>query len=327
MKRFLTILLSLALICTLCACQNPSPEDTGVSSEVSKDPSTEVSTDAGIKDITKMTDEDLLRTIATKETFKEHWLKSDYYGGTPAEALMAASVEFKELMNRDSALESLKSQLPALIKEFPDSGIDFLESYLDTIEAYLDPDSATKIADMSDYELLRTIARNEDCVHCALSSYLLNGSQLSQLMYFSPAFTELVTRSTAVDSINAHVDALLEEFPHSFLSHVKNLIPLIQEYQAQTDCADLSKLDDQELIVRIIKNHDQTDWESWELFDEHYPLYSFMYLCPEFTELLTRSTALDSIKTYMMLSDYYPNPLAWLEPYFADIESYIAELK
>lgn len=323
MKKIISVFLLLALLTGLTACQTTTPDNTAGSTQ----PSTEAETQTAIKDITKMTDEDLLRTIATKETFKDHNLKSDYYGGTPAEALMAASVEFKELLNRDTALESLKSHLPALIKEFPDSGIDFLESYLDTIEAYLDPDSATKIANMTDYELLRTIALYEDCTHSMLSSFLPNGSQLSQLMYFSPAFTELVTRSTAVDSINAHVDALMEEFPLCSLSRVKNLIPLIQEYQAQTDCADLSKLDDQELIVAIIDAHSQTNWETWEFFDEHYPLETFMYLCPEFTELMTRPTALDSIKHYMMLEEVSTSALAWLEPYFANIETYLADLK
>lgn len=185
----------------------------------------------------------------------------------------------------------------------------------------------TNICDMSDEALLRTMALGEDIVYCTLSSYMTAHNQLSQLMHHSPAFTELVTRPTAVESINTYLEPLQQEFPNSNFDLIEYYIPMIQEYQARTDFPDLSKLDDQELIVAIIKNHDQTDWLTSAFFDGHYPLYTFMYLCPEFTELLTRPTALDSIKTYIMLSDYSPNPLSWLEPYFTNIETYIAELK
>lgn len=311
MKKILSIILSLVLISTLSACQVTTPDE-----------SIETATHIDY-DLALMTDEQLLCAIITRNVFQGYDPNSDY----SVEELMIASPELKELLNRDTALESLKSLLPALAQANPGSGIDFLESYLDTIEAYLDPSSVTKIADMTNYELLRTMALGEDISHCMLSSYMTAHNQLSQLMSYSPAFTELVTRSTAVESINTYLEPLQKEFPNSCIEFVADYIPLIQEYQARTDCADLSKLDDLELIVRIIKNHEQIDWLTNEFFDEHYPLYTFMYLCPEFTELLTRSTALDSIKTYSMLSAYYPNPLAWLEPYFTDIESFITESK
>ncbi len=185
----------------------------------------------------------------------------------------------------------------------------------------------TNIRDMSDEALLRTMAEGGDCIRCSVSSYITGGSWLSQLMSYSPAFTELVTRPTAVDSINTYLEPLLQEFPNSGIGFMEGYVPLIQEYQAQTDCADLSKLDDQELILRIINNHTQTDWLTFEYFDEHYPLYTFMYLCPEFAELMTRPTALDSIQHYMMLSNVWPSALDWLEPYLPDIEAHITDLK
>lgn len=96
MKKILSILLSMVLICTLAACQNTTPKET-IEETKSLD-----------YDFTLMTDEQLLRTIATREIFQKYAPDSDY----SVDELMIASPELKELLNRDTPPG--KSQIPSL---------------------------------------------------------------------------------------------------------------------------------------------------------------------------------------------------------------------
>lgn len=182
-------------------------------------------------------------------------------------------------------------------------------------------DTAKPLTEMTDYELILVMAKKEHCCRWSESSYL-GAYPFTVLMYFSPEFTELMSRHTAADSLSRHIDTVAASYPHSDLNALKPFIPDIQAFleDAATPRTDLT---DYELLRTMAEKGVCYDWQSCKNTN-NYPYTVIMIHSPEFAELMTRTTAAESIRTYAdSLMEQYPNSaLDALEPYLQDIEAY-----
>ena len=87
-----------------------------------------------------------------------------------------------------------------------------------------------QLSDMTDYELLRKLAESKACFMWKADSNFDMVFSINGLFYWSPEFTELMTRSSALDSIKKHIDALRDEFPGSGLIVLVDHYAEIEEY-------------------------------------------------------------------------------------------------
>ncbi len=85
------------------------------------------------------------------------------------------------------------------------------------------------LTELTDYELLRTMADKKACWDWLTCSYM-GEYPFSSLMSFSPEFTELMTRPTAADSIKTYIAPLMEQYPDSAIDSLTYHISDIEAY-------------------------------------------------------------------------------------------------
>ena len=85
------------------------------------------------------------------------------------------------------------------------------------------------LTELTDCELLRTMAEKKACWDWLASSYM-GEYPFSSLMSFSPEFAELLTRSTAAESIRTYTESLMEQYPDSALDSLMYYTTDIEAY-------------------------------------------------------------------------------------------------
>ena len=90
-------------------------------------------------------------------------------------------------------------------------------------------DTPKSLAEMTDYELLSIMAEKGACWDWLASSYM-GEYPFSSLMSFSPEFAELLTRSTAAESIRTYTESLMEQYPDSALDSLMYYTTDIEAY-------------------------------------------------------------------------------------------------
>ncbi|MBQ9930099.1 MAG: hypothetical protein IJO72_04905 [Oscillospiraceae bacterium] len=88
------------------------------------------------------------------------------------------------------------------------------------------------LTELTDYELLRTMAEKKACWDWLTCSYM-GEYPFSSLMSFSPEFTELMTRPTAADSIKTYIGPLMEQYPDSAINSLTYHISDIEAYLSE----------------------------------------------------------------------------------------------
>ena len=88
----------------------------------------------------------------------------------------------------------------------------------------------------------------------------------------------------------------------------------------------LAEMTDYELLSIMAEKGACWDWLASSYMGE-YPFSSLMSFSPEFTELMTRPTAADSIKTYIdpLMEQHPDSAIDSLTYHISDIEAYISE--
>lgn len=113
MKKVFLILTVIGMLVALCGCQENQPD----------------TTDA--KALSEMTDYELLCRMA-EENAIHNWALSSYREyEDPLEDLARVSAEFAELMNRETAADSVQNYADALETEYPNCMISWILPYFD----------------------------------------------------------------------------------------------------------------------------------------------------------------------------------------------------
>ena len=218
MKRMIPILLILSIFFCLCSCSNTKAP---TATEPSVVPTIEPN-----KPLIELTDYELLCIMAEKKVVRDYSVCS-YMGEYPFTTLMLISPEFSELMTRPTAPDSLRTYAAQLEEEYPGSAMTFIEPYAPDMEAFIN-NAAESRTDLTDYELLRIMAEKGVCFDWKMFDFW-GEYPFTTLTYISPEFTELMTRSTAADSIRTYVDQLMEQYPESALDALE---PYLQDIEA-----------------------------------------------------------------------------------------------
>ncbi len=128
------IILFFIILFALSGCDANTPQGLLLTTDVS--PSTTVPTTATKKTLSEMTDYELLCTMA-EEQVCIRWATCSFIGDDPLSVLMEFSTEFRELMTRETAADSIRTHLSALNEKYPDGGLLWLESYVPEIDNYI----------------------------------------------------------------------------------------------------------------------------------------------------------------------------------------------
>ncbi|MBQ8769139.1 MAG: hypothetical protein IJZ15_05805 [Oscillospiraceae bacterium] len=185
-------------------------------------------------------------------------------------------------------------------------------------------DTAKPLTELTDYELLCIMAEKKVVLDYAACSYM-GEYPFTTLILISPEFAELMTRPTAADSLRTYAAQLEEEYPGSAMLFIEPYAPDMEAFinEATKSRTDLT---DYELLRIMAEKEVCFDWKNFDFCGE-YPFTTLTYISPEFTELLTRPTAADSLRANIgTLMDQYPDcALDALEPYIPEIEAYVNE--
>ncbi len=177
---------------------------------------------------------------------------------------------------------------------------------------------------LTDYELLRTMAKEKVILDWAVLSYV-GEYPFTTLMLISPEFSELMTRPSAAGSIRNYAAELDDAYPDAFLSFLE---PHATEIEAFINDAAKSRteLTDHELLRIMAEKEVCNDWQAFNHWGE-YPFSTLMYISPEFNELISRSTAAESLKTHLpsLMAEYPDCALDALYACIPHIETYISK--
>lgn len=200
-----------------------------------------------------MTDYELLLQLADKQDCDILTSFKNSQGAAAINRLVNKSPEFKELLTRETALDSIRAHIYSIAKEQKAYSLRQLSRFYDDIQTYMHEvngigPASKALEEMTDYELLWEMAVNERIHKMWLSSYMHSDSRVRNLMFFSPEFAELMTRESAADSIKAYatqIDEKLSLNPVVFSGELLSMIDEIEAYLAEK--FDPSILDDPEI--------------------------------------------------------------------------------
>jgi hypothetical protein len=192
-----------------------------------------------------MTDYELLLQLADKQDCDILTSFKNSQGAAAINRLVNKSPEFKELLTRETALDSIRAHIYSIAKEQKAYSLRQLSRFYDDIQTYMHEvngigPASKALEEMTDYELLWEMAVNERIHKMWLSSYRHSDSRVRNLMFFSPEFAELMTRESAADSIKAYatqIDEKLSLNPVVFSGELLSMIDEIEEYEANGSTA------------------------------------------------------------------------------------------
>lgn len=146
MKSFIAIILILISLPALCACQRAAsvtttPTTIAETAKPTSAPETAAPSTApettDVPSLSELSDYELLRNMASSGAMS-NWATCSYRNpDDPLSVGKRFSEDFAELLNRDSAADSIRRYMYELNDEFPGSFMIILEMYLPDIEAYI----------------------------------------------------------------------------------------------------------------------------------------------------------------------------------------------